>query len=69
MATVIEGSIMPSVENGTNLGQHGTTSQGNGLLSSYLSDLSGFQLFVTVLLMLIVYDQGTPRRSGISVPC
>ncbi|KAH6972525.1 cytochrome P450 [Ilyonectria sp. MPI-CAGE-AT-0026] len=57
MATVIEGSIMPSVENGTNLGQHGTTNQGNGLLSSYLSDLNGFQLFVTVLLMLIVYDQ------------
>lgn len=69
MATVIEGSIMPSVENGTNLGQHGTTSQGNGLLASYLADLSGFQLFVTVLFMLIVYDQGMPRRSGIALTC
>lgn len=59
MATVIQGSITPSVGNDTILGQHGVSSQVDGLLASYLSDWTNTQMAVTVFLVLVAYDQCT----------
>lgn len=59
MATVIKSSIAPSVENGTNLAQHGASGEVYSVISDYLSGLSTLQIVVTVLLMLVAYDQCT----------
>jgi len=53
MATVVQGSIPPSIENGTLVAQHGISGQVNGILSGW----SSLQIIATVLLILIAYDQ------------
>ncbi|TVY36231.1 Cytochrome P450 [Lachnellula subtilissima] len=53
MATVVQGSIPSSIENGTLVAQHGISSQVNGILSGW----SSLQIIATVLLILIAYDQ------------
>ena len=55
MATVFQGSIPPSVENGTLVAPHGISGQVNGILSGW----SSLQIIATVLLILIAYDQCT----------
>ncbi|KAK7428018.1 C-22 sterol desaturase erg5b [Neonectria magnoliae] len=57
MATIIEGSFTSSVGNDTILEQHDTSSPVDGLLASYLSDWTNTQMAVTILLVLIAYDQ------------
>lgn len=54
MNTILEGNITTSIDNGAHLVQHG---KGQDLLSMYLPDWSGLQLAITVLLILIAYDQ------------
>jgi hypothetical protein len=62
MPTVIEGSIAPIVENGTHLAQYGVPGEVYNLASNYLSGWSTWQMVVTVLLMLVAYDQCTSWR-------
>ncbi|KAH7131340.1 cytochrome P450 [Dactylonectria macrodidyma] len=57
MATVVEGSIAASVQNETVVSRQSAAGQENGFLSGYLSGLTGIQLFITVLVMLVAYDQ------------
>lgn len=57
MATVIEATSGVFVENATRLEQEGVSTQLHGLLSGYLSGWSKLQIAVTVLLLLVTYDQ------------
>lgn len=68
MAAAMEDSIAPSVMNGTASAmngtdhtQHGTSAYFDGLLPRYLSGRE-WQTVVTVLLVLVAYDQCTPLR-------
>lgn len=56
MATVIQGSVPPSIENGTLVAQNGISGQVDGIFSGW----SSLQMIATVLLILITYDQCTP---------
>ncbi|KAK6076102.1 cytochrome P450 61 [Seiridium cupressi] len=47
----------PFVENATSLGLGSTSNRTNGLLSEYLSRWGNLQIVITVLLVLITYDQ------------
>ncbi|KAK9415615.1 putative Zn(2)-C6 fungal-type domain-containing protein [Seiridium unicorne] len=47
----------PFVENATSLGLGSTSNRTNGLLPEYLSRWSNLQIVITVLLVLITYDQ------------
>lgn len=57
MATIIEGSMTPSTENGTHLVHNNASGNADGLLSMYLPGWSGLQIAVTTLLILVAYDQ------------
>jgi hypothetical protein len=60
MATVIESSSAPFVENGTHLARDGISGQLDNLMSNYVSG-RGWQIAVTVFLMLVAYDQCRPH--------
>ncbi|QYT03211.1 ERG5 C-22 sterol desaturase [Trichoderma simmonsii] len=53
MATIVEGSLPLSVETAANVTQHGASKMAGGFLSSY----SGWQIAITALISLVVYDQ------------
>jgi hypothetical protein len=57
MATVIRASSEPFIGNASQPEQDGTLSQIDGLLSDFLSGWSNWQIAVTILLVLITYDQ------------
>ncbi|KAH6655556.1 cytochrome P450 [Truncatella angustata] len=57
MATVIEAIPERFVNNATHLKQDHTSSQLNGLLQGYFSGWSNLQVAVTILLVLVSYDQ------------
>lgn len=57
MASIVEPSAVFSVGNGTNLAQHDSYGWVEGVLPTFLSELSGWQIAVTILFILIAYDQ------------
>lgn len=57
MASSVEPSAVFSVENQTHPAGHGINGQVEGMLPSFLSGLSGWQVTVTILLILVAYDQ------------
>lgn len=57
MATVVSADPDAFVANATYTGQNGLMSQVEGLLSGYLGSWSKLQIAVTILLILISYDQ------------
>jgi hypothetical protein len=59
MATAVHTSPGPLTENATRLEQVESSNQVESLLSRYLSDWSYLQIAVTVLLVLVAYDQCT----------
>lgn len=56
MSSIVKPSAAFSVENGTYPSQDDSYGLG-GVLPSFLSGLSGWQIAVTTLLILIAYDQ------------
>ncbi|KAM5349240.1 hypothetical protein ACJ41O_005747 [Fusarium nematophilum] len=69
MAQVIEGSVAALMDNETQL-QHDTPVHEDGVLLTYLAGCSGWQIFVTVLLILMTYDQAAYliRKGSIAGP-
>lgn len=57
MASTVEPSAVFSVENQTHPARHDINGQMEGVLPSFLSGLSGWQVIVTILLILVTYDQ------------
>ncbi|KFY31945.1 hypothetical protein V493_00658 [Pseudogymnoascus sp. VKM F-4281 (FW-2241)] len=57
MVSSVEAGAAFLVENGTHLAQHDSNGWVEGALPSFLSGLSGWQIAVTTLLILIAYDQ------------
>ncbi|PWI67078.1 hypothetical protein PCL_04584 [Purpureocillium lilacinum] len=58
MATVVEANGHLAAGNGVpDLSHNGTQPQVDGLLSGYLSNWSGLQISITILLVLMTYDQ------------
>lgn len=65
MATVVEANGHLAAGNGVpDVSHNGTQPQVDGLLSGYLSNWSGLQISITILLVLMTYDQGTPFRTS-----
>jgi hypothetical protein len=62
MASTIENSTAPSLGNRTLFAQHDTSGQVDGLLWRYLSGWSSLHIAITVLLILITYDQCTSLK-------
>lgn len=63
MATVVSADPDAFVANATYTGQNGLMSQVEGLLSGYLGSWSKLQIAVTILLILISYDQCMPPNT------
>jgi len=61
MASIVEPSAAFSAENGTHVAQHGSFGGMEGVLPEFLSGLSGWQIAVTILFVLIAYDQSTSQ--------
>ncbi|OBT94606.1 hypothetical protein VE01_07947 [Pseudogymnoascus verrucosus] len=57
MVSIVEPSAVFTVENGTHLAQHDSNGWAEGVLPGFLSELSGWQIAVTILLILMAYDQ------------
>lgn len=57
MASIVEPSAVFTVENGTRLAQHDSYGWAEGVLPGFLAELSGWQIAVTILLILMAYDQ------------
>lgn len=57
MASIVQPSAVFSVGNGTHLAQHDNPGWVEGVLPTFFSELSGWQIAVTILLILIAYDQ------------
>ena len=59
MATVLHGSALSVVDNGTVPPEQSVSGQTESLLSGYLSTSVGLQLAATLLFILMAYDQST----------
>jgi hypothetical protein len=57
MASIVQPSAAFSVENGTHLAQQDRYGWAEGVLPGFLSELNGWQIAITILLILIAYDQ------------
>lgn len=57
MVSIVEPSVVFTVENGTHLAQQDSYGWAEGVLPSFISGLSGWQMAVTILLILMAYDQ------------
>ena len=57
MSSIVEPSAVFSVENGTYQTQNDSYGGVGGVLPGFLSTLNGWQIAVTILLVLIAYDQ------------
>lgn len=60
MAAIVEGDFAPSIDNGTWTAHNGTTGKLDGFAARQLSELSGWQVAITILLVLVAYDQCKP---------
>lgn len=70
MASTIEPSAVLPVENQTHLAHHDINGKVEGILPSFLSGLSGWQVTFTILLILVAYDQCMlPKPLQLSSTC
>lgn len=64
MASVVQQSEEPFLENRTFGAQHGASDQTDGYLSNIFAGQSSLSIAITILLILVAYDQSMPSRNA-----